>query len=342
MASESRAEAWTTATRETIRLVVLGTGPAPRLVGKGPLLVDLDMLAPDHVRFAKQALSAWRGERIFLLRGVNRLAEAQAAALGASRIVRPSELAALIAPPVRTAPKPVEDPSPALGSVDRGMRALESSFAGMATGATIDPAAILETGRAMIGAIETVGILHWLDTVRDHHSGTYQHCLLVTGLAIAFARAAGLAEPDALSLAAAGLVHDIGKARVPLALLDKPGRLSLEERLIMQAHAVHGSLYLQRQDAFTPEIRDMVRHHHEYLDGSGYPDRLVADQIPTLTRMLTIADVFGAMVEKRAYKHPVPPMEAYAALVGLARQGKLDAALVDAFRPVAESLAVQG
>ena len=95
----------------------------------------------------------------------------------------------------------------------------------------------------------------------------------------------------------AATLHDIGKARIPLAILDKPARLDPGEEEIMRSHPVIGYELLKGLAGITPEILDGVRHHHEYLDGSGYPDGLTAPKISDLVRLLTISDIFAALIE---------------------------------------------
>ena len=146
----------------------------------------------------------------------------------------------------------------------------------------------------IINSIEKNGLSSWLDDVRRYHEGTFQHCLLVTGVAVAFALEIGFSKPDVKRLGMAATLHDIGKARIPLAILDKPGHLDPAEEEIMRSHPVIGYELLKGLPGITPEILDGVRHHHEYLDGSGYPDGLTAAKISDLVRLLTIADIFAA------------------------------------------------
>jgi HD-GYP domain-containing protein (c-di-GMP phosphodiesterase class II) len=131
----------------------------------------------------------------------------------------------------------------------------------------------------------------------------------------------------------AATLHDIGKARIPLSILDKPGRLDPDEEEIIRRHPVIGHDLLKGMSGITPEILDGVRHHHEYLDGSGYPDGLKGGQISDLVRLLTISDIFAALIEARPYRAPMPRPDAYEILRGM--EGKLEGALVRAFRNVA-------
>jgi putative nucleotidyltransferase with HDIG domain len=172
----------------------------------------------------------------------------------------------------------------------------------------------------------------WLDMVWNHDDATYQHCLLVAGLAAAFARALGFPEKARKLVTSAAVLHDIGKARVPLAILHKRGKLTAEEFAIVREHPQIGYEMLLRQGAFPHEVVEAARSHHEYLDGSGYPRGLQADDISDLVRMITICDIYAALIERRSYKAPMEPEEAYAVLVGMG--AKLDADLLRVFSSV--------
>ncbi|MEO6841409.1 MAG: HD domain-containing phosphohydrolase, partial [Bradyrhizobium sp.] len=170
-------------------------------------------------------------------------------------------------------------------------------------------------------------------TVRRHHEGTYQHCLLVTGVAVDFGLSLGLPRADIERLHSAAMFHDIGKAKIPLAVLDKPGRLDPEERAMIETHPAAGYDVLKGTEGISAEILDAVRHHHEFLDGSGYPDRICASSISDVVRILTISDIFAALIEDRRYKAAMPRDQAYEIIRSM--QGKLEGPLVAAFKPVA-------
>jgi HD-GYP domain-containing protein (c-di-GMP phosphodiesterase class II) len=129
------------------------------------------------------------------------------------------------------------------------------------------------------------------------------------------------------------MFHDIGKASIPIAVLDKPGRLDEQERALIETHPAAGYDALKGTRGISPEILDAVRHHHEFLDGSGYPDALGAESITDVVRILTISDIFAALIEDRRYKPPMSRPQAYEILCGM--RGKLEGALVKAFREVA-------
>jgi HD-GYP domain-containing protein (c-di-GMP phosphodiesterase class II) len=102
-----------------------------------------------------------------------------------------------------------------------------------------------------------------------------------------------------------GLVHDIGKVGLPVGLLEKPGPLTLEERRQMEEHPAVGERILANVENYT-EIARIVRHHHERVDGNGYPDGLVGYGIPLISRILAVADAYDAMTSDRSYREAMP------------------------------------
>ncbi|MFD0938235.1 HD-GYP domain-containing protein, partial [Methylobacterium trifolii] len=193
-------------------------------------------------------------------------------------------------------------------------------------------AAAIEAGAEIIDrAIHETGIRDWLEMVWRFDDATHQHCLLVAGLAAAFGRNLGLRPQDCHRLTKGALLHDIGKTRIPVAILNKPARLDEAELRVMRTHPVIGYEMLLG-GGFDDLMLSVVRSHHELLDGSGYPDGLKGSQIPDLVRLVTICDIYAALIERRPYKAPMSMDRAYAILVEMGP--KLDADLVCAFRPV--------
>lgn len=212
---------------------------------------------------------------------------------------------------------------------------LHRIFSSACLGGPIDQTVINSASNAVVSEIESQGLASWIDTVRKHHSQTYQHCLLVTGLAVAFGQRIGLSQTDRNRLSFAGMLHDVGKARIPVAILEKPGPLDADEMAVMREHPQLGRDALGTAPGLQPEMIDMVIHHHEYLDGSGYPHKLQASEISDLVRMITIADVFGALLERRSYKPPMSGEKAYQILLDMGP--KLDQDLVRAFLPISQA-----
>jgi putative nucleotidyltransferase with HDIG domain len=178
--------------------------------------------------------------------------------------------------------------------------------------------------------MEAHGLASWIDTVRKHHGQTYQHCLIVTGVAVAFAQHLGLSRPDQLRLSFGAMLHDIGKARIPGSILEKPAPLTPQEMMVLSKHPEYGIDALKASRGLNEELLDIVIHHHEYLDGSGYPHGLSGSEISDPVRIITICDVFGALVERRSYKTPLPAETAYQMLLDMG--DKLDKDLVREFR----------
>jgi putative nucleotidyltransferase with HDIG domain len=274
-------------------------------------------------------------KRIFLVEQPSHICISQAYALGATLVLpgaisRNRLLAALIDPAERASS------SGALQSDDAAeaaATAIASMFTAATLGEAIDVGGAKEAGRRIADRISEHGLSEWLTTVRRHHEGTYQHCLLVTGLAIDFGLSLGVARTDLERLSSAAMFHDIGKASIPLEILDKPGKLDATERTLIETHPAAGHGVLKAQNGISAEILDAVRHHHEYLDGSGYPDALCAESISDIVRILTISDIFGALIEHRAYRPTMARKDAYDILCGM--NGKLEKALVASFKDVA-------
>ena len=164
--------------------------------------------------------------------------------------------------------------------------------------------------------------------MRAHHAGTFQHCLLVTGAVVAYVNHADVSPEARTELALSALLHDIGKAEIPNAILDKPSALTPAEFAIVQRHPRIGADYLRQHTGLSASIIEPVLHHHEFLDGSGYPDRLKGAEISPATRIMTVCDIYGALVEARAYKSANTPAEALYVLIGMAQKGKVDFAVV--------------
>ncbi|HEY4250951.1 MAG TPA: HD-GYP domain-containing protein [Roseomonas sp.] len=202
-------------------------------------------------------------------------------------------------------------------------------------GLAVEPDILEQGSHAVLDAVRQTDIRSWLDVVWQHDDATYQHCLLVAGLAAAFAQRLGFREKDQHLLSQAALLHDIGKAWIPPAILNKPGKLTAEEMQVMRTHATIGHQLLVRQGKLDRRLLDVVRHHHEYLDGSGYPDGLRDPQIGDLVRLTTICDIYAALIEQRPYKPALPPQKAFEIMVEMG--GKLDQDLLAAFRRVAEA-----
>jgi putative nucleotidyltransferase with HDIG domain len=193
------------------------------------------------------------------------------------------------------------------------------------------PLRLLSASSQSIGAaVGSGGLMQWINAVELHHSQTCRHIMMVAGYADAFARALGLSDRDTALFTEASLLHDVGKLFIPISILEKAGPLTDAERKAIMTHPLRGAKALKRGNAAHPLVIAAARSHHEYLDGSGYPDKLAGDQISPLVRMLTIVDIYSALTEERAYKAAMTPRLAITQMAGM--KGKLDARLFAAFR----------
>lgn len=314
---------------------VLG-GDGTGIRSPGVLMVDIDlrqMARVDQLKFVLKDLSEIP-EKLFVVHNLSRSMVSQAYALGATAVISRPKEAVLKVAEIEQAELDKEDGAadpPA--EMDAGVAAFASMFSNVRSGRPLKLIDAQQATTKIINRVGQDGLSTWLDEVRRYHEGTFQHCLLVTGIAVAFGLDVGFSAEDVSRLGMAATLHDIGKARIPLAILDKPGRLDPEEQEVIKRHPAVGYDLLKGVRGISPEILDGVRHHHEYLDGSGYPDGLSGSQISDLVRLLTISDIFAALVEARPYKTPMPRQDAYQILCGM--EGKLEGALVRAFRKVA-------
>lgn len=310
-------------------------------VGDAPLVIDVDLHDISKVKLIKDNLPdrIGTGCRIIAVERGRHLSMVQARGLGASHVLkRPIDGNDLIKCLQRTLGSANADDEPDLAqepsgrSVASAALALDRMFSGLVCGGALDLASVEQAGDQVLDGIRDVGLAQWLATVRRYHESTFQHCLIVTGVATAFGHKNGMRKADILILTIAGLLHDVGKAQIPVDILDKPGRLTEEEFAIIKQHPIAGYEYIRCQNVVDRETLDAIRHHHEYLDGSGYPDGLAAQRIGDLTRIMTVCDIYGALVERRAYKAAKSPEAALDILANMAKDGKVEGDLVRALR----------
>jgi putative nucleotidyltransferase with HDIG domain len=308
--------------------------------GFDAVLIAADLKAVENVSALKNICPKFKNvrKRVFIIEQKARLLIFQAHALGATHVlIYPVSERELLATLSDAKPDVACEGASArtLQAASCGATALASMFSDVLGGKPIDIANAKQAASKIADSIADDGLSTYLETVRRHHEGTYQHCLLVMGVAVDFGLSLGLGTMDVERLYSAAMFHDIGKATIPLAVLDKPGKLDPQERALIETHPAAGYDVLKATRGISPEILDAVRHHHEFLDGSGYPDALCAASISDVVRILTISDIFAALIEDRRYKPPMPRDKAYEIICGM--RGKLEAPLVVAFKDVALS-----
>lgn len=164
--------------------------------------------------------------------------------------------------------------------------------------------------KAKIEAALSPNVRQLIRKTEEHDLYTAGHNWRVAMLAVQIGECMGLAPEQLHALAYAGVIHDIGKLNVPARILNKAGKLSQNEREIIEQHPKNGHA-LCKLLGFMPEELAIVKHHHEKWDGTGYPAKLTGEQIPLVARITAVADVYDALTSKRAYREPMTPEEAH-------------------------------
>lgn len=273
---------------------------------------------------------------ICLVSKKNRREVIQAAALGKTEVLeRDTPLAMLLRiikartnfDPIAAVPETV--PERTLEAYRKGNAFLESLALSATDGSNIHVKLMDEGARDILAALALDGLGGWMEAVQSHHSATYCHSLMVSGIAGLFAKHLGWSDADCREVVAGGLLHDIGKMRIPLTILDKADKLTPEERAIIDKHPQFGRDILKPRLEVPIDIKKMAIQHHEYLDGSGYPDGLKAARISPKVRLMTICDIFTALTESRAYKEGQSVREALLTMKGMG--GKLDQDMLSRF-----------
>ncbi|AQQ05444.1 phosphohydrolase [Roseibium algicola] len=273
---------------------------------------------------------------ICLVSKKNRREVIQAAALGKTDIMeRDTPLAILVRKlkaiipddPLANVPKGL--PAKTLEAYRKGNSFLESIALSATEGSNIQISLMNEGAAEILSSLSLDGLSPWLEAVQSHHSGTYCHSLMVAGLAGAFAKHLGWSKADCQEVIAGGLLHDIGKMRIPLTILDKANKLTDAERAIIDKHPMFGREILKPRLEVSVDIKKMAIQHHEFLDGSGYPDGLKGDRISPKVRLMTICDIFTALTETRSYKDGMPVRAAIGVMLEMGK--KLDQVMLKQF-----------
>jgi HD-GYP domain-containing protein (c-di-GMP phosphodiesterase class II) len=173
-------------------------------------------------------------------------------------------------------------------------------------GRPIDPEAVENAVRPMVESVLRSGdAFFWMQSLRQRDSYTYQHAVGCSTLAAAFGRHMGFADDAIVSLAAGGLLMDVGKSQLPEEMLERGGPLNDAEWELARQHVNEGVAILDHSGVIDAEVRDMVLTHHERFDGSGYPHGLAGTAIPLAGRMAAIIDTYHAMSTPRPYRPAV-------------------------------------
>ncbi len=230
---------------------------------------------------------------------------------GASAAPAPDEPAAeaVAAPAEPEYPMSVELKQ-AAAICSRGREAVVAMFSEVRMGRAVDAEGCMPLVEEISNSVlRNPGAMVSLARLKTKDDYTYMHSVAVCALMISLGRQLGLDEAECRAAGLAGLMHDIGKALMPLEVLNKPGRLTEPEFAIMRSHPVRGhQLLLDGQGCGEPTL-DVSLHHHERVDGGGYPHRLAGDDIGHFARMGAVCDVYDAITSNRPYKAGWDPAE---------------------------------
>jgi len=169
-----------------------------------------------------------------------------------------------------------------------------------------------------------------LARLKSHDDYTYMHSVAVAALMVALAKQMGQDESQARLAAEASMLHDLGKAMMPLEVLNKPGKLTDDEFGTMKTHPERGYELLLTGRGVDALVLDVCLHHHEKMDGSGYPHKLKGEQISLMARMGAVCDVYDAITSNRPYKQGWDPAESISRMATWAK-GHFDEAVFRAF-----------
>ena len=169
---------------------------------------------------------------------------------------------------------------------------------------------------------------------------TEGHCDRLSESSEALAKRLGLSDEERIALRRGGVIHDIGKVAVPDQILLKPGPLTPEERKIMQQHTIVGAGICSPLKSFRSVV-PIIRHHHEKMDGSGYPDGFKGDAIPLTARILQTVDIYDALTTDRPYRKAMAPDRAFALMREEVKKGWWDRALVDELEAMVQASVLQ-
>ena len=185
----------------------------------------------------------------------------------------------------------------------RGRAAVQSLFGEARLGRALDAEQCMPLVQDICDSVaRNRGALVSLARLKTADDYSYMHSVAVCALMVALARRLGLGDAACREAGLAGLLHDIGKAQMPVAILNKPGKLTDDEFAVMRLHPERGWALLRESQGVGDAVLDVCLHHHERIDGTGYPKRLPEAKISQLARMGAVCDVYDAITSNRPYK----------------------------------------
>ena len=199
------------------------------------------------------------------------------------------------------------------------------------TGASIDTKKVALASKTLTSSVfRNVDALLSLTSLKNYSEHTYTHSVNVCVLTLAIAHAQGVTEEEASVIGVGGLMHDMGKAKIPLSILDKPGPLTDQERKVIMNHPMESERLLKEVGNIPEAAIAIAGQHHEKVNGSGYPRGLTGDQMHRFASMAAVADVYDALTSPRPYKPGLPPHIALRVVFD-GRGSEFDDGVVDTF-----------
>lgn len=192
--------------------------------------------------------------------------------------------------------------------------AIKSIMHDLASGKTLDVNKINSIANSVYESLSEVAdqnIIQYLSRIKKKDEYTYQHSLNVAFYSMLIGRWLNFSESEIKEVTLAGLLHDIGKIRVPLRILNKPAKLTDQEFDEIKKHPIYGYMILEENNFASMEIKRAVLLHHERINCSGYPFSISESEIDIMTRIVAVADVYDAMTSDRVYKKRATPFSAF-------------------------------
>jgi HD-GYP domain-containing protein (c-di-GMP phosphodiesterase class II) len=318
------------------------------LADRDRLLVDVDLADAKVIVQLKALLptNPFLVSRVFVCDRLRGGQETQAIALGATRILtRPLDnelVAALFAqwagegdlasalkmPPARKTGAPA--PPPPTVTLTESAGAIQAVFTALWRGGSVNSGEVITAASSLITNLSATKLSSWLGAVKAHHEATYQRMLTVAGLCASTGRALGLPEQQHSNLVVAGLLHDIGTARITSSILSRVETLTAVERVLYERHPQIAFEFLKERSSLPDEVLDAVLHHHECLNGSGFPGQLTASSLGLNARILSAISAFVWQMEAVGYRPERSPAAALGVLRMPAVTGRYDRRVLDA------------
>ena len=252
-----------------------------------------------------------------------------AAAPGAA--ARKDSLPAAAAPAMPTPTRSINDELHEAAAIcNRGRTAVLAMFNEARMGRSVSTAGAMPLVAEISESVQrNPSALVSLARLKNKDDYSFMHSVAVCALMVVTARQIGMNEEECREAGLAGLMHDLGKAVMPLDVLNKPGKLTDAEFEIIRTHPERGHWLLKEGEGASDKVLDVVLNHHEKMDGTGYPRRLPAEKISTLARLGAICDVYDAITSNRPYKRGWDPAESIARMAGF--KGHFDTVLFGVF-----------